>query len=352
MGPETFVDINNGRRLRLGTFAEVASRWNAQWSTVAGVRNDSVWSNAGPVHGYSDLYAMDAMQFNAASRARTDPDWDATAMARYTPGRISEFALGYARKTRAPHLYERYAWSTDPMTSSMIGWFGDGNAYVGNLNLQPEIAHTVSGTMTLHAPNGRAWEATVTPWLTRIADYVDVDPLTATMGGMNNFAELRFANHDARIYGGDLAAHTRLWTSDRLGNGQMSAAGGWLHGARLDTRTGLYEMMPLYLRVHLDDGIGAWSAGLDAESVDRKSNVDPHRMEPRTPGYTLLGLHASWEGEHVRLGTAVENLLNREYALPLGGVDVDESLAGMTMGNLAPVPGPGRSVDLNLKLQF
>ena len=35
-------------------------------------------------------------------------------------------------KTRSPTLYERYAWSTTPWPTSMNGWFGDGNGYVGN----------------------------------------------------------------------------------------------------------------------------------------------------------------------------------------------------------------------------
>ena len=53
MGPNTFVSINDGRRIRLGTFAELASKWNPQWTTLFGLRNDTVWTNAGPVQGYS-----------------------------------------------------------------------------------------------------------------------------------------------------------------------------------------------------------------------------------------------------------------------------------------------------------
>ena len=39
--------------------------------------------------------------------------------------------FGYARKTRSPNFYERYAWSTSGMAASMISWFGDANGYVG-----------------------------------------------------------------------------------------------------------------------------------------------------------------------------------------------------------------------------
>ena len=66
--------------------------------------------------------------------------------------------MGYARKTRAPNIYERHAWSTDWMTSGMINWFGDGNYYVGNVNPKPEVAHTQSGTVSWHDSARRARE--------------------------------------------------------------------------------------------------------------------------------------------------------------------------------------------------
>lgn len=352
MGPETFVDINDGRRTRVGTWVEAESRWSSQWGTVVGVRNDTVSSNAGPVHGYSSMYAMDAQVFNAAARAHTDVDWDATALARYAPGRAAIFELGFARKTRAPNLYERYWWTTQPMTSSMLGWFGDGNGYVGNLALRPELGETFSGTLTLHDRAGEAWNVVATPWVTRVSHYIDVDTLTPTMAGMNDFAILHFANHKARIAGADFSGHGRLWSAGRWGNGAVSAVGGWLAGERTDSNTPLYQMMPVYARVHLDDGVRAWSLGIDAEAVDRKRDVDPNRMEQRTPGYAIFELHAAWQGEHVQLSFAAENLLNREYALPLGGVNVDSSMNGMAMGALPAVAGPGRSLDLNLEIPF
>ncbi len=36
MGPDTFININNGRRTRLGTYAELFSHWNPRWSTLFG----------------------------------------------------------------------------------------------------------------------------------------------------------------------------------------------------------------------------------------------------------------------------------------------------------------------------
>ena len=104
------------------------------------------------------MYAADADAFNASNRAHTDADLDATALLRYEPNAHGTYELGYARKSRAPNLYERYAWSTNMMASGMIGWFGDGNYYVGNVALKPETAHTVSGTATWRGQRHEAWE--------------------------------------------------------------------------------------------------------------------------------------------------------------------------------------------------
>jgi iron complex outermembrane receptor protein len=62
------------------------------------------------------------------------------------PGVAAE--LGYAHKVRSPNLYERYSWGRGTMSTSMIGWYGDGNGYVGNVDLRPERADTVSLAIT------------------------------------------------------------------------------------------------------------------------------------------------------------------------------------------------------------
>lgn len=352
MGPDSFISINNGRRIRLGDYAELLSKWTPHWSTIVGARNDTVWSNAGPVQGYSSMYDMDSMPFNAANRARTDVDADATLLVQYHPVEHAAFEFGYARKTRAPSLYERYAWSTNTTAATMIGWFGDGNAYVGSLSLKPEIAHTFGGAATLHGGITHHWHAKVSPYLTHVQDYIDVDTLAVTPQGMSSLALLRFANHNARLYGTDLSGDTALWNNSRFGQGSFTAVAGYLHGERLDTQTGLYQMMPFNLRLNLEENLHGWSTGARLEAVDRKSNVDPHRFEPKTPGYTLFGLHTAYARGPLSMSASVDNLLNKDYAQPLGGVNLDDFMAGMSMGMPEPVTGPGRSASLAMTLSF
>jgi iron complex outermembrane receptor protein len=273
-------------------------------------------------------------------------------MARYEPNRARTFEFGFARKTRTPNLYERYAWSTNMMASGMIGWFGDGNYYVGNVGLKPETAHTVSGTAAWHSSGPQAWVLKLTPYLTQIQDYVDVDTLDTTMYGMSTFAKLRFANHSARIYGADVSASGSLWNSPDFGRGQIDAVANWLHGQRLDTQTGLYQMMPINLRVAFDEELKGFTAGIGVQAVDRKSHVDPWRFEQKTPGYALFNLRLGYQREHLRMNIASENLLNRNYELPLGGVNFDDFMASMWMDQIKPLTGRGRSVSGSLAFRF
>jgi iron complex outermembrane receptor protein len=352
MGPNTFVNIDNGRRMRVGTYAEVARRWNPKWITLVGLRNDTVGSSAGPVQGYSSMYSADADAFNALNRAKTDVKFDLTGTARYEPKASGNYEFGYARKTRSPNLYERYAWSTNMMASGMIGWFGDGNYYVGNVALKPETANTVSSTANWHGGSTAQWAIKLAPYITCVQDYVDVDTLKTTMIGMSNFAQLQFANHNAKIYGTDLSSSAVAWNNLTFGQAKIGAVAGWLHGERTDTATGLYQMMPLNLRIAFDEEQKGLNAGIGIQAVDRKSKVDPRRFEQKTPGYTLFNVHAGYRHSHLLANAGADNLLNRNYELPLGGVNLDDFMGEMWMGQIKPLTGRGRSVSFSLSSQF
>jgi len=352
MGPDTFVNVNDGRRSRLAWFGELNSKWSAKWSTLLGIRNDTIWMNTGQVSGYSDIYAADADAFNAVSHARTDVNLDATALARHQPNESMTVEFGYARKTRSPNLYERYAWSTNWMASGMIGWFGDGNYYVGNLGLKPEVANTVGGTVSWQGRSGRPWTIKVTPYLTYISNYIDVDALATTVYGESTFAQLRFANHDARIYGVDGAGSVRLWDSAKFGQGEFSGVLGYLRGERLDQGTGLYQMMPLNASLRLQETYKRFTAGIQFQAVDRKSDVDPQRFEQQTPGYVLLGAQVGYRWGRFTFDAGCDNLLNRAYELPLGGVNFDDFMASGWMSQIKPLTGRGRSVYLGVSFRY
>jgi iron complex outermembrane receptor protein len=358
MGPDTFVNINDGRRDRLAFFAELETRWNSKWTTILGIRNDTVWSDTGPVHGYSadprfPLYAPDAAAFNGLNRARADVNYDLTALVRYEPNRNSAYEGGYARKTRSPSLYERYAWSTNLMVSGMINWFGDGNYYVGNPDLKPEVAHTASATASWHDSERKGWDVTLTPYFTFVENYIGVDTLRSFTLGESSFSQLHFANHDAMIYGLDLGWDVGLWERAAFGLGRLKGTLGWVRGKTLDQGNSLYHMMPLNARVSLEETLfKTWKSACEFQFVDRKTEVDPLRHEPETPGYFLVNLRSGFQWRFASLDVGVLNLFDKHYYLPLGGVNFDDFLKSGLNGAIRPLAGQGRSFYAALTMQF
>jgi iron complex outermembrane recepter protein len=350
--PDTFTSIDNGRRDRLGTFAEWESKWNPQLITLLGARNDEIWMTTGNVQGYSDLYAVDADAFNAQSHARHDDNWDLTALARLDDGSTGTYELGYARKTRSPNLYERYAWSTSFTTSGMINAFGDGNYYVGNLNLKPEIANTLSATADWHDRLRELWDVNATPYYTRVQDYIGVNLLGSTTFGATTFNQLQFANHDAELYGLDMSGKFQIWKSSSYGQGELKGILGYVRGKTLDNGNSLYHLMPLSTRWSLEQQLSAWTNALELQLVARKTEVDPLREEPQTPGYALVNLRTSYEWRNLRFDAGITNMCNRFYFLPLGGVNYDNFLATGATGKIGPLAGAGRSINAGVTYRF
>jgi iron complex outermembrane receptor protein len=365
MGPNTFITINNGQRDRLGTYAEWERHWDQRWTSIIGLRNDLVRMNTGNVQGYNAMmYGADAAAFNAVGHARTDVHVDGSALLRYEPNQTSLFELGLARKTRSPNLYERYAWSTNPMAMNMIGWFGDGNGHVGNLDLKPEKAHTVSFTAGWHDPTQRIWSVKVSPYASYVQDYIDVDRCaTATCLASNpanltaktGFVYLRFANHDATLYGVNLEARLAVWDNVAYGRGEFRGLLSYTEGQRADG-INLYHMMPINAKLALDHRLGGWINSIEVQLVGSKNLVSQVRNELTTPSYALVNLRTGYQWEHVRLDLGVDNLLNQNYYLPLGGADLVDykivSMMGTSPAYGFNVKGPGRSINGRLSVSF
>ncbi|TWB15076.1 iron complex outermembrane receptor protein [Nitrospirillum amazonense] len=359
MGPNTFHTINGGTRDRLGTFVEWERTWGGGWSSLAGLRNDTVWMNTGTVSGYNTSYAANAAAFNARDRARTDANVDATAKLRYAIDDQATVDLGYARKSRSPNLYERYAWSTGNMASSMITWNGDGNYYVGNPDLKPEVANTVSASFSWRAAppaDGTeappAWEIRLTPHYSYIEDYISQRLLTPVVSNGVPFAKVMFANRDARTYGLDLSGQATVWRDADHGAIGISGVLGWVRGQTVSDEDGLYHMMPLNGRIAVDHTLGGWHGTVEVQMVDAKTQVDRLLREPTTPGYTQVNLRGSYTWGDIRVDFAIENLMDKAYALPLGGIDYGDWRAANYATLLGSVPGPGRSFNAGLTVKF
>lgn len=363
MGGNTYWNIDFGTRDRFDVFGELESQWNPAWLTLLGLRGDLVSMNAGAVQGYNSaaLWATDAAAFNARDRQRTDYNWDLAALARYTPGETRTVEMGYARKSRSPNLYQRYTWSTQPMASLMNNFVGDGNSYVGDIGLKPEVANTLSATGGWHDAAQERWGVKAAGYYTLVQDYIDAQRcnfgqcggnanVTATTG----FVNLQYVNQTAQLYGIDLSAKTVL--AETGGWGSFSGTGGlnYLRGTNLTTGDNLYNMMPLNMKLALVQRAGMWTNTAEAQLVDAKKNVSAVRNEMQTAGYGLFNLRSSCEWKQVRLDLAVENVFDRHYSPPLGGAYVGQG-ASMSLNTIpwgVTVPGMGRSFNVALKVNL
>jgi iron complex outermembrane receptor protein len=373
MGPDTLWNVRNGTRDRIGTYIEWETRRGKGWTALLGVRSDIVRMNTDSIAGYnmsttatgSAAYYADATEFNSRDHNRIDINFDMTALAVYEPVSSWSYEVGYARKTRSPSLYERYLWvKRSNMSVHMNGWFGDANGYTGNLDLQPEVAHTLSATAGWHDPAKKEWELKVTPYFTRVQDFVDVNrcPVIANSNGCTaanlvaatGFVNLQFANHEARLYGVDGSGHLPLVSSGRLGSFVLSGVLGYVRGKNLDNGGNLYHMMPFNARLTLEHRRGPWSGAVDLQAVDSKQDVQAVRNELSTAGYALVNFRASYQWHlpgfdqgHLRLDAGIDNLANRNYVLPLGG----RYWVGDKTGS-SSVPGMGRTFYGGLTLNF
>ncbi|NUN60393.1 MAG: TonB-dependent receptor plug domain-containing protein [Burkholderiaceae bacterium] len=364
MAPNTFWNIRDGQRDRFDVYGEWEARWNPQWLSQIGLRSSHVRSNSGPVQGYNANYGMEANAFNAQSRQRSDSNIDFTALARYTPSANASYEFGFAHKTRSPNLYERYTWSTGGMAMRMINLAGDGNGYVGNMNLQPETANTLSATADWHDTTGERWGLKFTPYLTYVNDYIDARRCSgsgamtactpANQTASTGFVYLQFANQDARLHGFDLSGFTDLGKTAHWGQFTLSGMLSYVQGKNRSTGDNLYNTMPLNARVALTQRLGAWTGSAELLMVSGKTRVSAVRNELQTAGYGLVNLRASYEWKQVRLDLGIDNLFDRFYNHPQGGAYVGQ---GMTMAATAVpwgvrVPGMGRSLNVGVTVKF
>ena len=368
MSPGTFWNIKDGERDRTALFAELETRKSAQWMTLIGARVEQVKMNAGSAAGYNpttngmapmmSYQKRDGEAFNAQSHQSTDTNVDLTALAKYTASANYDIEFGFAHKVRSPNVYERFTWSTWSMAAAMNNFVGDGNGYIGNLNLKPEQANTLSATFDWHATDN-TWGFKATPFYTQVDDYIDAvqwdaaGNKPATLLAPNKFNVLKYMNQSARLYGVNLSGHMPLAKNSW---GEFGAKGllNYTQGSNETTGDGLYNIMPLNAKMAVTQTMGSWSNSAELVMVQAKDDVSTMRNEIKTPGYSLVNARGSYSWKTVRLDFGVENLFDKFYYLPTGGAYTGQ---GTTMSMTATpygtaVPGMGRSIYAGVTVKF
>ena len=289
-----------------------------------------------------------AAAFVASGRRADDTTFDAAARVWIEGGALVP-RLTLARKTRSPSVLERFAWLP---TEASFG-LADGNIYVGNQALEPEVAWI--------AEAGFDWE---TDWLTlrptlfyrRVDGFIQGTPFDATPGVVNTPVEmvasmsgdptpLMFRNTDAELYGADLDVVVRPAAAIEL-----AGTASFVRGARRDIADDLYRIPPANLRLSATWATGALSLGAEVFAAADQHRVSQTNGELPGKGYATLGLFARYGlGTGLALEAGVENLLDERYAPHLAGrsrVGASDVPVGERL------PGPGRGVWVRLTAQF
>ena len=220
-----------------------------------------------------------------------------------------------ARKTRAPSYQEAFLWL--PMQST--GGLADGRSYVGNPDLNSEVSREISIGTDWHRSQG--WFG---PQLfyKNIDNYIQGAPttnMTAKMVAnmMTGLPALEFTNTQAEIYGVDISWGFALTSSVSV-QGVLT----WVRGRRTDIDDNLYRLAPLNGSVSLVFDKPDWTGRLEMIAFDEQDQVAAFNDESSTAGYGLLNARIHWHASpRIDLFANIENVLNREYAAHLSGIN-------------------------------
>ena len=316
---ETF---RNSRRDRYGVYAEWEGSVAPRLRMNAGLRGEGVRMDTDDIVTFFGPNALAAAEFNAREHARNDANLDGTLALSYRlqPGLSLDGAL--TRKTRSPSILERYLWTP---TSASAGQ-ADGRSYLGNLDLEPEVAHGADLGLKLNRPGLRAQAGVF--WKD-ISDFIQGQPY-------NHTAVLQYTNVDARLWGGEASFNKQFGALD---------LGAWIsytRGENTDNGDNLYRIAPLRGGISADYRMQAWRVGGELIASARKEDVAAYNGELETPGYAVLNLYTGFmPSKNLNLSAGVDNVFDTLYYDPLAGVN---RVAGSAVAVGSIMPAMGRSL--------
>jgi iron complex outermembrane receptor protein len=331
-------NFNGAERDRYGVYAE----WGGTLCDVVGVelgaRYTRVEMDAGKVDALpAHLMPAPRMlrdEFNAADRSKHENDFDWVVKLSYEPLTWLRFEVEAARKTRAPSYIERYAWL--PLQAS--GGLADGHNYVGDLSLDPEVAHEVGGGFDLRwgplSFSPRAFYRSVDDYIQGVPSS---DPRVIGISSMSGDPNpLVFANVEAELYGVDADYVIALPWGFQL-DGTLS----WVRAKRRDIDDDLYRIAPLHGRTTLGYRAERWSVAIEGVYAAEQSKVSKTNGETATSGWGILNLFGSYSPwEPLVFIAGITNVADDEHRMHLAGINRVAN-SGVSPGQ--KIPGLGRN---------
>lgn len=289
-----------------------------------------------------------ANQFIASGREAADTTFDAVLRA-WLPGDVLTPRVTLARKSRVPSVLERFAWLP---TEASFG-LADGNIYVGNQALRPEVAYIAEAGFDF----SNDW-LTVRPTIfyRRVEDFIQGTPFDDTPGVINSVVEmvaaangdptpLKFRNTSAELYGADMDFVIRP-----VAQVELAGTASFVRGQRRDIADDLYRIPPANLRVSATWATDRLALGAELFAAANQPKVSRTNDEERGEGFAVVGLFARYAfTEALALEAGVENLFDELYAPHLAG---RSRVGASDVPLLERLPGPGRGVWTRLTARF
>ena len=342
--PMFFVtNFNDVQRRVLGLFAERQQELGDSLRAEFGLRYNRVDTDADQVNGTPAIMmppaAMLRDAFNAADRDQTDDNVDAVARLWWDSSDELTWYTGAARKTRSPAYQERYLW----LPLQATGGLADGYTYIGDIELDPEVAYEVEFGFDYKGANlsfsPRAFYRDVDDYIQGVpAESMPANMFVNMMNmnnGMNNPAPLKFSNVEAELWGFDMD-----WSAQLTDNLRLRGLVNYVRGERKDIDDDLYRIAPFNTTLGLDYSTARWGAGVETVYYDDQDKVSATNGETPTDSYTLLNLKAWWQPTAaLRLAAGVDNVLDEDYEDHLAGRSRVMGNPDLPRGN--KIPGYG-----------
>ncbi|MGY6550558.1 MAG: TonB-dependent receptor [Erythrobacter sp.] len=349
--PAFFIDSQPDIRAeRVGAFVQWrSSAGRVQWEW--GARIDQTRQSAG-IPQLGSAVPMGprtlAAGFIASAREAADTTFDAVLRAWLPAGDITP-RLNLARKTRVPSVLERFAWLP---TEASFG-LADGNIYVGNPALRPEVAYIAEAGFDY-----------VSDWLTirptlfyrRIDDFIQGTPFDDTPGVIDSVVEmvaamngdptpLKFRNTGAELYGADMDFIIRP-----AAQVELAGTASFVRGQRRDIADDLYRIPPANLRLSATWASYRLALGAEVFAAADQPRVSRTNDEEPATGFAVVGLFARYAfDDHFALEAGVENLFDERFAPHLAG---RSRVGASDVPLLDRLPGAGRGVWTRVTARF
>ncbi len=324
--PFYISNFNDTEREIIGAFIERSTSLGEHIGLDAGVRVNRVTMDSEPVSAnlnpmnmmmgmplmMNNMAGMLSSRFNASDLSQTDNNFDWFARFSFHTDSGTTWYAGAARKTRSPSYQERYLWI--PLEAT--GGLADGNTYVGDPELNPEVAHEIELGFDMDVGNLSFYPRI---FYKEVDDFIQGTPATdmlvrnfsqmmASMG-MGRAGPLMFDNVDANFYGFDMESHYQLSS-----NLNLRAVASIVRGERDDINDDLYRIAPDNIVVAVDYRDSNWMASLEAVSYADQDRVSSTNLELDTDGYTIFNLNGRVNvSTDLEVSLGVENLFDKEY---------------------------------------